>query len=103
MRGSRAKKLRKTAERVVIEILDESPGKGYNEYNQIENRLVMEQPIDKDGMPMTDPEGMPLIAPVPKPGTITCAWLLRIVYQRLKKEHKGQYVELLSGIRNALR
>jgi hypothetical protein len=86
MRGSRAKKLRRLAAEYVVGAMKKSAGEGYNEYHQAMNHIEWE--------PMLDPEtgypvmvgGQATLKPAKHPGTITCAWHVRVMYQQLKKQ-----------------
>jgi hypothetical protein len=62
-------------------------GTGYNEYRYIDNRIDWVPALDADGYPMKDPNGENLIKPDKVPGTIFCMYLVRMVYQRLKKAY----------------
>jgi hypothetical protein len=62
---------------------------GYNEYNQAMNCLGWTAQLDGDGMPMKDPDGQFLQTIKKKPGTLTCAWKLRVMYQGLKNQWKA--------------
>jgi hypothetical protein len=85
MRGKRAKRLRELA-RVLCRQEGIKFGEGYNHYNQAMNRIDWEPMIDPDGFPALDGDGEPLMKPGKAPGTITCAWKLRIMYQGLKRQ-----------------
>ena len=64
-------------------------GEGYNEYNQAANCRGWETAIGKDGNTLLDPEGYPLKQLVNTlPGTVTCAYRFRVIYQTLKKHYK---------------
>jgi hypothetical protein len=96
MRGKRAKQLRVLAMRVLRQE-GISGGEGVNEYNQAMNRMDWEPMLDDDGFPMLDGDGQPLMKPGYAPGTITCAWKFRVMYQNLKDIYK---VNHRNGIRN---
>lgn len=88
MRGKRAKYLRRQAMLYVRDIEKKPLGTGYNEYKYVENRVDWIPQLDDDGHTMPDPEtGQPLMRPAMVRGTIFCAYLVRMVYQRLKKAH----------------
>ena len=86
MNGKRAKKLRKVALHYVLTVMKKSAGEGKDIYNQAMNRLDWEPQLDSDGFPMRDPGGTPLMKPGKHPGTITCAWKWRVLYQALKRQ-----------------
>jgi hypothetical protein len=89
MNGKRAKKLRKAALLICHNVLKISGGEGMNEYNQAMNCTGWGQPKDKDGHPLLDGDGFPLMSIVHDlPGTVTTAWKWKIVYNSLKKEYK---------------
>jgi hypothetical protein len=88
MNGRRAKKLRRAAAVMCTDVLNIKLGDGYNEYNQANNCVGWQMVMDDDGFPRKDPEGKPLMAVVNTlPGTCTCAWKLRTMYQNLKREY----------------
>jgi hypothetical protein len=97
MNNKTAKKLK----RLAIKLLAAegiSGGDGYNEYNQIENRILWE-PAYQDGKPhnwdnpeenekrvrAADPDGNALLAMRKVPGTVFTAWRLRMAYNNLKR------------------
>ncbi len=84
MNGLTAKRLR----RLAILILAEegiSAGEGRGKYDYIDNYISWEEAYDQNGMRMRDPDGLPLLKPVHKPGTMYTQWKFRRVYQNLKK------------------
>lgn len=88
MNTGRAKKLRRLALQLLLR-QGISGGEGRNEYYQEENCVSWEPAIDKNtGMRMRDPDGIPLLASVKKPGTLHCAWKFRAFYKQLKKSYK---------------
>jgi len=104
MRGKRSKWLMLYAKRLLT-VEGVKLGEGYNHYNQARNCPNWE-PAYVDGHRhdfedddnniaherMKDPEGTLLYGQFPNPGTVQCAWKLRIMYQNLKrlwKETKG--------------
>lgn len=88
MRGKRAKMLRRLAVKYLPK--DTTPGTGYNTYNVVQNHIEWVPALDGDGKVMTDPDtGQALIKPQPANGTITSAWMLRIIYQGLKRLWKN--------------
>jgi hypothetical protein len=62
---------------------------GYNEYNQAMNCLGWTAQLDGEGLPMKDPDGQFLKTIEKRPGTITCAWKVRVMYQALKNQWKA--------------
>jgi hypothetical protein len=70
--------------------MKKSAGEGYNEYNQAMNRVDWEPQLDNNGHPMMDPGGTALMKPGKFPGTITCVWHVRVMYQQLKKRWKAR-------------
>lgn len=98
MRGKRARLLRAMAVTVCKYMVKDQDGKpislgaGYNEYNQANNRTGWSTAKDGAGNIMYDPDGMALKQVVNNlPGTITCAWKLRVIYQNLKREYKYKH------------
>ncbi len=91
MRNKRAKTLRAVAAQMLIKE-GVKLGEGYNKYNQAMNRIHWEPQLDEKGFPMMDPEGMPLMKPAQFPGTITCAFKHRVLYQKLKVALKGRSI-----------
>ena len=89
MRGIKAKKLRKLAT-LLCQKEGIKLGEGYNQYNQAMNRLDWEPVTDPDGNVARDGDGLPMMKPGKAPGTITCAWKWRIMYQNLKREMYGR-------------
>lgn len=87
MRGTRAKKLRKLATQYVVGVMKKSAGEGYNKYNQAMNRFEWEPQLNDDGHPLMV-DGRPTMKPVQAPGTLTCAWHVRTLYQEMKKRWK---------------
>jgi hypothetical protein len=92
MNGKRAKKLRRAALVYITTKLEASAGEGHNEYNQAMNRYTWAPALDADGFPVKDPEGVGLMTPEKSPGTITCAWKWRVMYQSMKKLWKARSV-----------
>lgn len=89
MNGKRAKRLRKAALLICHKVLKVSGGEGMNTYNQAMNCVGWGNPKDKDGHPLLDGDGFPLMSVVNNlPGTITTGWKWKIVYNQLKKEYK---------------
>jgi hypothetical protein len=84
MNGEKAKRLRRLAGALIVKE-GIKMGDGYNKYNQAMNRMDWEPMLDADGYPMKDPEGVGLMKPTKQPGTLTCAWKFRVMYQNLKK------------------
>jgi len=87
MRGSRAKKLKRIATEYVVRVLKKSAGEGYNEYNQAMNRIEMQPALDENSHPIMV-GGQATLIPAKAPGTITCAWHVRVMYQQLKQRWK---------------
>lgn len=90
MRNKVAKKLRRAALAMVTGPMKAEAKDGYNEYNQAMNCLSWAPQRDADGYPTFDPDGYPLKTLEKKPGTITCAWKVRVMYQALKSQWKGR-------------
>jgi hypothetical protein len=88
MRGSRAKKLYRAAVSMVVGHMKKGASEGRNEYHQAMNRIEFEPQLGEDSLPMMDPEGFALMKPGKFPGTITCAWHVRTMYQSMKKQWK---------------
>lgn len=89
MNGKRAKRLRKAALLICNNVLKIGGGEGKNEYNQAMNCTGWGNPKDKDGHPLLDGDGYPLMSIVhDRPGTVTTAWKWKIIYNSLKKEYK---------------
>jgi len=86
MRGKRAKALRKLAEKYTVGIMKKKISDGYGLYHTAMNKIEWQPQLDDAGLPMRDPDGVPLIKPGPAPGTITSAWQWRVLYRRLKKQ-----------------
>ena len=85
MNGKTAKKLRRMALGMVTGPMKAKASDGYNEYNQAMNCLSWTTQLDKDGFPMKDPGGSGFLRTIEKkPGTITCAWKVRVMYKALK-------------------
>jgi hypothetical protein len=84
MRGKKAKRLRRLAGTLCrqegIKL-----GEGYNTYNQAMNRIDWVPQLDDKGYPMMDPEGVPMMKTDQCPGTVTCAWKVRVMYKGLKR------------------
>lgn len=91
MNGKRAKKLYRIAASYVVGTMKKSAMEGHNEYNQAVNMVDWEPQLDNDGLPMKDPEGMGLLKPGKFPGTITCVWHTRVMYQNLKRRWKQRH------------
>jgi hypothetical protein len=90
MNGKQAKKLYKMAEAMVTGPLKAKLSDGYNEYNHAMNRLTWTNQVDSDGCAMKDPDGQFLKTLEKAPGTITCAWKVRVMYQALKAQWKAK-------------
>ena len=88
MNGKRAKKLRQLALNYVLTVLKKSAGEGKDVYNQAMNRIDWAPQLDDEGLPVKDPDGYPLMKPDKFPGTLTCAWKWRVMYQSLKQQWK---------------
>jgi hypothetical protein len=86
MRGKRSKHLMNIARQYVAGVMKKGAGEGYNEYHQAMNRIDWEPQLKENGHPMLDPDGHALMKPAKAPGTITCAWHVRVMYQGLKKQ-----------------
>lgn len=85
MRGKRAKKLRKLAQEVLTQVMGDKMSDGYNEYMQARNCTSWVPAYDKDGMLMLHPDGTPMIQLSHKePGTVTCGWKFRVLYNNMK-------------------
>ena len=84
MRRTRAKKLRKLAAQYVVSVMKKKYFDGWNEYHQAMNCVSWEPQLNDNGYPMFDPEGAVLLKPGFVPGTITCAWHVRVLYKKLK-------------------
>ena len=84
MNGKKAKRLRKLAGALCrkegIKLSE-----GYRQYNQAMNRIDWVPQLDDNGLTVMDPDGMPLMKPDKCPGTITCAWKVRVMYKNLKR------------------
>lgn len=94
MRGKRAKKLRRMAEKICTEVLNIDLMEGYNVYNQGRNCVGFAPATRPDGSVMTDVDGTPLITVKNDfPGTITTAWKLRTLYQNLKRRYKNGFIQ----------
>lgn len=94
MNGKRAKRLRKLAERI-LQTENIGWGEGYRKYHQAKNRNSLEPAMGKAGKQMKDPDGVPLVTVVKRPGTYYTAWRFRQVYQKLKmlwKKTGGNHV-----------
>ena len=89
MNGKQAKRLRRMALAFIEGPMKAKASDGFNEYNQAMNRIDWEPQLDDDSFPMKDPDGVPLMKPGKFPGTITCAWKVRVMYQMLKYRWKG--------------
>ena len=89
MNGKQSKKLYKMAVALVTGPLKAKVSDGYNEYNQAMNMIQWEPQLDDQSLPMLDPEGHALMKPGKFPGTITCAWKVRVMYQALKAQWKA--------------
>lgn len=87
MRGKKAKRFRLQAKKYVSAIMQKDLMEGWNEYHQVDNRLQMMPLLDDDGMPVTDQDGEFLMKPEKTPGTIHCAWHVRVIYKLLKKNN----------------
>jgi hypothetical protein len=85
MNGKRAKRLRRAALVYIVTKMKAKASEGYNEYNQAMNRFDWAPVVDAEGFPIKDPEGLGLKKPEKAPGTITCAWKWRVMYQSMKK------------------
>ena len=93
MNGKRAKYLEALA-RKLLHLEGISPGDKHGEYNQLENCVSWEPHLDDMGHPIRDPEGMPLLKALYKPGTIFHASRYKMLYRRLKnlwKETGGKH------------
>jgi hypothetical protein len=90
MNGKQAKKLRRMAVAMVTGPMKSKVSDGLNEYNQAMNCLGWTRQLDADGLPMQDPDGGFLRTLEKKPGTITCAWKVRVMYQALKAQWKAK-------------
>lgn len=86
MNGKQAKRLRAVALKMVTGPMKAKAGDGYNEYNQAMNRLEWTNQVGEDGMAMKDPDGQFLKTLDKAPGTLTCAWKVRVMYLLLKKQ-----------------
>ena len=89
MNGKIAKRLYRMAVSIVTGPMKGKISDGYNEYNQAMNCLAWEPQLDSDGFPMRDPDGHFLKTITKNPGTITCAWKIRGMYQALKHQWKA--------------
>ena len=89
MNGSRAKKLRRIATEYVVGAMKKGAGEGYNEYHQAMNHIEWEPMLDDNGHPLMV-GGSPTMKPGKHPGTITCAWHVRVMYQQLKTRWKSR-------------
>jgi hypothetical protein len=89
MNGKVAKKLRRMARHIVTGPMKAKASDGYNEYNQAMNCLGWTAQLDGDGLPMKDPDGQFLKTIEKRPGTITCAWKVRVMYKALKGQWKA--------------
>jgi hypothetical protein len=87
MRGTRAKKLHRIAVEYVVGALKKGAGEGYNEYHQAMNHIEWEPHLDSNGHPVIV-GGQATMKPGKFPGTITCAWHTRVMYQQLKTRWK---------------
>jgi hypothetical protein len=90
MNGKKAKKLRAMAVQMVTGPMKAKVSDGYNEYNQAMNRIDWAPQMDDKGFPMKDPDGVALMKPDKFPGTLTCAWKVRVMYQALKAQWKAK-------------
>jgi hypothetical protein len=91
MNGKQSKKLRRMALAMVTGPMKAKASDGYNEYNQARNCLSWKTQLDSDGLPMRDPAGSGFLKTlVQNPGTITCAWKVRVMYKALKAQWKGK-------------
>jgi hypothetical protein len=90
MNGKKAKKLMVMAVQLVTVTMKSKASEGYNQYNQAMNCLGWTNQLDADGMAMKDPEGQFLKTLEKRPGTITSAWKVRVMYQALKKQWKAK-------------
>jgi hypothetical protein len=89
MRGKRAKALRKLATQICVEILKIKPGQDYGVYNQANNCRGWAPALDSKGNVIFGPDGMALKQLVNTlPGTVTCGYRHRVVYQTLKRRYK---------------
>ena len=87
MRGTQAKKLRRLATEYVVGAMKKGAGEGYNEYHQAMNHIEWEPKLDDNGHPLMI-GGQATMVPGKHPGTITCAWHVRTMYQQLKTRWK---------------
>ena len=85
IRGKRAKALRRLAAQYVVTMMKKKLSDGHNVYNQAMNCKGWGPAPDDKGFPIQDTDGTPLMKIIDKPGTITCAWHWRVMYQQLKK------------------
>jgi len=88
MRGSRAKKLHRIATEYVVGVLKKGAGEGYNEYHQAMNMIEWEPMLDPNTGHPVMVGGQATMKPSKFPGTITCAWHVRTMYQQLKTRWK---------------
>jgi hypothetical protein len=100
MRGTRAKKLRKLAMAICTDVLDVKPGEGFNDYHQQDNCRGWAPALDGAGKVMYDGDGIALKQLTHTlPGTITCAYRLRVIYQALKRRYKnGDKGSIIPGL-----
>ena len=87
MRGKKAKRFRLQAKKYVSAIMQKPLTEGYNEYYQVDNRMSMAPVLDDNGDPMTDQDGQYMLAPKKIPGTVHCAWHVRVIYKLLKRNN----------------
>jgi hypothetical protein len=90
MNGKQAKRLRRMAAVVVVKTMKVKLSDGFNKYNQAMNCLGWTNQVGDDGIAMKDPEGQFLKTLEKKPGTLTCAWKFRVMYQALKAQWKSK-------------
>jgi hypothetical protein len=72
----------------VVGVMKKGAGEGYNEYHQAMNHMEWEPMIDPDTGHPVMVGGQATMKPGKYPGTITCAWHVRTMYQQLKERWK---------------
>jgi len=98
MNQKKAKKLRRKTSKLMRD-LGMSLGKGYNEYSQEKNCVSWDRFNTPDGKVAVDPDGIPLLRPTKKPGTVKHKWEYKAFYKFIKKLHKKKDEEAIKKLK----